>query len=159
MTEIKLFVNMILQCVRPYLYIIKLWCWGSSPRPHALYYFFGSVMAQWEKVHSAKPDNLSLIPRVPMVDGEDRLLEVVLWSLHVCCGTYVNPHTFNNIILKIQAVTNYIPRRYLEQLTPYQMLLQCDADSLALHFPILLTYMDSYNFWKTEWSDPMWLPS
>lgn len=116
-------------------------------------------MAQWEKVHSAKPDNLSLIPRVPMVEGEDWLLKVALWSLRVCCGTYVNPHTFNNIILKIQAVTNYIPKRYLEQLTPYQMLLQCDADSLALHFPILLTYMDSYNFWKTEWSDPMWLPS
>ena len=35
-------------------------------------------MAQWMRVLTTKPGNLSSIPRTHMVEGENRLLQVVL---------------------------------------------------------------------------------
>lgn len=35
-------------------------------------------MAHWLKVHTAKPDNLSSMPRTHMVDGENQLPQIDL---------------------------------------------------------------------------------
>jgi len=51
--------------------------WGSSG------------MAQWGQELASKPDNLSLIPRVYIIDCKNWLLQVALCSLHVYCGESV----------------------------------------------------------------------
>ena len=40
--------------------------------------FRAGKMAQWMRVLTTKPGNLSSIPRTHMVEGENRLLQVVL---------------------------------------------------------------------------------
>lgn len=56
-----------------------------------------SMMAQWVKALDAKPDDLSSVPGIHIIEGENQLLEVVLWLPHVYCGmhtpTYIHMYT------------------------------------------------------------------
>lgn len=56
-------------------------------------------MAHWVKTLAAKPESPSSIPRTHMVEKENLLLHVVLWSPHTCHDTqkhiHRDPHTIN----------------------------------------------------------------
>jgi hypothetical protein len=45
-----------------------------------------SEMAQLLKGLAAKPENLSSVPRVLMMEGERQLPQIVLWPPHTCWG-------------------------------------------------------------------------
>ena len=55
--------------------------------------FRAGKMAQWMRVLTTKPGNLSSIPRTHMVEGENRLLQVVLWSSHTYRSKLTITHT------------------------------------------------------------------
>lgn len=52
-------------------------------------------MAQSEKESTIKHEDLSLIPRTQMMEGETEFKQVVLWPSYVCMYTCPPPHTHN----------------------------------------------------------------
>lgn len=47
--------------------------------------YIASKLSQYIKVVATNPNNLTLNPSIHMMDGEKRLLKVVLWLKHACC--------------------------------------------------------------------------
>jgi hypothetical protein len=54
----------------------------------------GGDMPLWVKVLANEPNDLTSISVTSMVEGNNSLLQIVLWLPHMCCGTpYTHTHT------------------------------------------------------------------